>query len=555
MSQIKEDENDTCGETNLLCDERTPLTGAPDQSVSGEGADFETALSLTGYGKFHICLMLASFPGVMTNLFDSSVMSYVLPSAVCDLQLSNFDKGVLNAITYGGMICSAFMWGFLSDSLGRQRLLVAGFFLDAAFNLLSSFSQGFGALVALRFVCGFIISGPHAMLLSFLAEFHSEAHRARMIILTGVYGAIAYILVPGLAWVIIPKPWSWSLLGGRVTYNSWRVFVAVCSLPSLLAGGLMLCFDESPKFLVSRGRLDEALQVLQNMYSVNSGRPPDTYPVKYLQLDRVQNKPSSKLYDYNPSSSKIFILLESGWKQVKPLFKFPHIMSAVLVFSIQFGSMFSLNTIRLWMPQMFFIMEEFDKLQDNSTDGSLDHFSLCEMVDFSEQLALNHSMIPYAVEEPCSVNVVKSQMYLNSVIVGLVTGAVYLCAGALINTMGRKRLLIVGFVSSTICAAYIYWSRNTNITIAVISVFLAASSVTGKAVVSVVVDLFPTSLRAMAVSLTMMFGRSGSLIGNLIFPALLDLNCSIPFFLVSGITLFCSCLSSLLPIRIGKNSS
>nr|CAD7606673.1 unnamed protein product [Timema genevievae] len=52
------------------------------------------------YGKFNIILMLASLPGVMANIFDTSAMSYVLPSAVCDLKLDSIDKGVLNAITY-----------------------------------------------------------------------------------------------------------------------------------------------------------------------------------------------------------------------------------------------------------------------------------------------------------------------------------------------------------------------------------------------------------------------------------------------------------------------
>ncbi|CAG2062292.1 unnamed protein product, partial [Timema podura] len=96
---------------------------------------------------------------------------------------------------------------------------------------------------------------------------------------------------------------------------------------------------------------------------------------------------------------------------------------------------------------------------------------------------------------------------------------------------------IIGFMISGLCGISIYWSRNTNVTIAVIATFLAASSVCGKALISVVVDLFPTSLRAMAVSMTMMFGRSGALLGNLMFPVLLDISCIIPFLLVSGIVI------------------
>lgn len=85
------------------------------------------------------------------------------------------------------------------------------------------------------------------------------------------------------------------------------------------------------------------------------------------------------------------------------------------------------------------------------------------------------------------------------------------------------------------------------------SIFIALTSVSSTAIISVVVDLFPTTLRqlnkiisplildfsrTMAVSLTMMFGRSGAMIGNLIFPLLLDLNCTVPFFLLAAV-IFC----------------
>jgi len=40
--------------------------------------------------------------------------------------------------------------------------------------------------------------------------------------------------------------------------------------------------------------------------------------------------------------------------------------------------------------------------------------------------------------------------------------------------------------------------------------------------------------RTMAVSLTMMIGRTGAMTGNLIFPLLLDWNCTFPFFIFAG---------------------
>ena len=95
-------------------------------------------------------------PCCICSVFDTTTISYVLPSAECDLNLSLVDKGTLNAVTYGGMITSAFLWGFMSDVLGRKKLLVYGFFLDAAFNILVAFSQNRLAIMIFKFMGGFM---------------------------------------------------------------------------------------------------------------------------------------------------------------------------------------------------------------------------------------------------------------------------------------------------------------------------------------------------------------------------------------------------------------
>ena len=55
---------------------------------------------------------------------------------------------------------------------------------------------------------------------------------------------------PGLAWWVIPASWAHVQLG-PLTMQSWRIFVVLCSVPSLssaLLFGLMM--PESPKFLM-----------------------------------------------------------------------------------------------------------------------------------------------------------------------------------------------------------------------------------------------------------------------------------------------------------------
>jgi hypothetical protein len=72
--------------------------------ISAKLADFETAISETGYGKFNYLLLLIAMPCCFSSVFETTTMSLILPSAECDLKLSLVDKGVLNAITYAGKL-------------------------------------------------------------------------------------------------------------------------------------------------------------------------------------------------------------------------------------------------------------------------------------------------------------------------------------------------------------------------------------------------------------------------------------------------------------------
>lgn len=91
-------------------------------------ADFETAASASGHGLFNYLLLFAALPCCAATLYETSTMSYVLPSADCDLHLTLTDKGILNAVTYAGerskMIRNMFYlmkyFCFRHDSIGHS---------------------------------------------------------------------------------------------------------------------------------------------------------------------------------------------------------------------------------------------------------------------------------------------------------------------------------------------------------------------------------------------------------------------------------------------------
>jgi MFS transporter, VNT family, synaptic vesicle glycoprotein 2 len=64
--------------------------------------NYEEALSRIGFGKFnYIMLLLCGFANA-SDAIEILCVSFILPAAECDLDLSSQQKGYLNAITFFG---------------------------------------------------------------------------------------------------------------------------------------------------------------------------------------------------------------------------------------------------------------------------------------------------------------------------------------------------------------------------------------------------------------------------------------------------------------------
>lgn len=531
-------------------------TKQPEHVMDTGPADFETAIAATGYGRFNYLLLLVSVPCCIGTVFETTTMSYVLPSAECDLRLSLVDKGTLNAVTYVGMITSAFLWGFLSDTYGRKRLLVYGFLLDATFNVLCATSQSVVAIMIFKFMGGFIICGPFAVLMAYLSEFHSLQHRSRVMMMVGIFYSIANVLLPSLAWAIIPQSdWDFALFDGKLAIHSWQIFLAVCCLPSLLSGACCMFFPESPKFLMAKGRNEQAMAVFRTLYALNTGRTHEDYPIKELvnetavQSDETIQKDQKEVLQKAPKISG----LRSFQDQMKSMFGKTHLKNSLMAYFIQFGILFGLNTFRLWVPQLFTIIEEYELDPTTfTTDGTL-----CDMLAYKvNKSAVLHVAVapssPLDTEELVCQPTTQGDIYLNPLIIGCVGVGAYLVTTVLINAIGNRNLLVYGLLTSGSCGLLLYWSKSSTIVLVLSATYITIASISSTGLVGSVVAMFPTSMRTMVVSLTMMFGRTGSIIGNVLFPHLMALGCWPPFLMIGSIHIVVALVSTTLPRTVKK---
>lgn len=74
---------------------------------TGVQVDYENALINAGFGKFHFFLLAVCGMIYMNTAIGITIISFVLPSAACDFQMTSSDKGLLTAAPMMGKWCFA----------------------------------------------------------------------------------------------------------------------------------------------------------------------------------------------------------------------------------------------------------------------------------------------------------------------------------------------------------------------------------------------------------------------------------------------------------------
>ncbi|XP_049832809.1 synaptic vesicle glycoprotein 2B-like [Schistocerca gregaria] len=530
--------------------------------AAGSSSDFETCIMLTGFGKYNYLILIVSLMASLAQQLSISAISYILPSAECELQLSPEDKGTLNATGYIGMILSAYVWGFLSDTVGRRRLLVFGYLFDGVCNLTGSFAQSYWFLFAFKLLNGVIYPQDDVVIatrfesrrvtstldwsLSFLFLDLITPHSSRTIA-DIVTGSISKPSSYRIAWLILPSEWSITVFDRKIPISSWRLFMALSSLPSFTTACLIYKCMESPRFLMASGQNDEALKTFKIIYSHNTGNNPDMYAVISISNQIHPSQPPASNINLKKS---LLSIMKICWQQAKPLFIPPHSKNTAVTFMMQFTTLYGFNTLRLWLPQMLTSVQEHLSQQE-MTHSSPVIKSICEILQITMSTNVTEDISEPEVH--CVFKTADSTVYVNSMMVGIAQGTAFLFAACSISIVGKKTIMVTGYAVGGCSALALLWSHNSDMTIIFSAIYIALLAVSHTVSMAVVIDGFPTSLRNTAVSLSLMFGQLGTVIGNTAFPVLLRMTCSTPFIIISFMTMVNAGMTMFLPETVSAS--
>ncbi|XP_053948960.1 uncharacterized protein LOC128857287 [Anastrepha ludens] len=495
----------------------------------------DEALERTGFGKINIGIIIISGFVLVNVVLESVGISFALPVLECDLNLSHQEQGVLGAVSFAGVIASSHFWGFLADTTGRKRIMQPTLLLGYVVTICSSLSPNFLTFAILRFISGILVSASSATIFAYLGEFHCQKYRNRAILSGALMTAIAAVFFPIIAWFFINQDYEFYVPYIDITYKPWRSYFLACGLPGFLCGLALFFLPESPKYLLSSGKPDEALEVLQLMHRTNIKNKGLQKAFEDITLLPDGDTPISKVNGSGKGKNLLTSIMKSMWQQTAPLFMRQHIRKTFLSSLILFIIFFSAHGVYMWFPYILNITMQY-------TDKFSEPKSICDIIKFSQAENLTAATDD---NERC-VTHLEISTYQHTIMLEIIYVSLLLTAMYAISKFGRKPILFVILAACGICGILAFCIKTPLLAIYLFVVELCCG--VGITVVNaIVVEIFPTNLRGMAVCISLMLGRIGSVSGSSILGALIKTHCEIALFSPSVALIIAGVLGFFIP--------
>jgi len=203
---------------------------------------------------FHKRLALYASGGPFLDGYVLSIIGVALVQISPKFNMSSAQEGLVGASALIGIFLGAFVGGWLTDKFGRQVLFTIDLGMIIACSIAQFFVGDVFWLVVLRLLIGMAVGADYPIATSLLAEFSPRKYRGPLlgafVAMWFVGAAAAYIV--GEALVHIDGGWRWML--------------ASAAVPATLIVLARLGTPESPRWLLKKGREDEANAVLFKVF-------------------------------------------------------------------------------------------------------------------------------------------------------------------------------------------------------------------------------------------------------------------------------------------------
>ena len=268
-------------------------------------------------GSFHYKLLVVTGLGWLFDSMDTGLISFVLPVLAKEWGLTPEQVGWIGSIGLIGMALGAVLAGTVADKFGRKNVFAATVILYSVSTGLCALAWSYESLLTFRFLVGFGLGGELPVAATLMSEYAPSHLRGRFIVLLESFWGLGWLVAALISYFMIPA-------------FGWHVAFVIGALPALYVFLIRLHMPESIRYLLSKGRIDEAREII-------------------LSLEKklgVTSKPFDK--EFVEEATPIFKL------NVGTLWTKTFRVRTLMLWLAWFGIVFSYYGIFMWLPSIVF---------------------------------------------------------------------------------------------------------------------------------------------------------------------------------------------------------
>lgn len=407
------------------------------------------------------------FFGALAELlfgYDTGVIGVALLSIKKDFSFGPQLQGFIVSSLLLGAAGGVGVAGLLADRFGRRRLIIATGLVFIVGGLLSATAPNVGVLVLGRVVMGLAVGASAVVVSVYLAEVAPTSSRGKI---TGL-GQLMVVSGILIAYIV-----DYSLSSS----DAWRWMLGVSIIPAVVLATGMVAMPETPRWLVTRGRLDAARDSLRRLHAADPER--ELHEISTTLLSESATRRTGAAL----------------WRALAaPRLRRSVIGAASIAILVQF---IGTNSILYYAPT------------------TLIHAGFAEHAAITANISVGVANVLFTLLGLAVVDKVRRRQLLSVGVIG----------------MGAS-MVVLAIISATTSAS----TSQAWLTLVFLVVFLAFFACTwGVCVRIVVAELFPASIRGSAAGIVLVLNWLANFVVGQWFPTLLATSATAAFALFAGV--------------------
>jgi putative MFS transporter len=279
---------------------------------SNQASNLIARIESIPFSRWHIKPRVVMGSATFFDAFDSLSLAFILPVLIGLWKLNPGQIGILISIGYLGQAVGAVIFGWMAERFGRIFSAKWTILLMSVMCIACVFAGNFNVLLLFRFIQGIGVGGEVPVAAAYINELSRAHGRGRFFMLYEMIFPLGLMLSAQIGTFVVPSlGWKWMFLIGGI--GGFIVF------------SLLFTLRESPRWLISKGRFDEADRVIKEIEASTDERMPVT-----ISAPKTEAK--------------------GNWKELfSPFYR----GRTLIVWTLWFTAYFVSNGLNNWLPSLY----------------------------------------------------------------------------------------------------------------------------------------------------------------------------------------------------------